>query len=139
MALSIFDDKGKPPKPKDLQTALGRSHDSWESLTGWLADRFEPVVQEWNFAGKDWGWSMRLKHKKRAILYLTPQEKQFLVGLVLGEKAVAKALAMDLTVDVVKEIKTAKRYPEGRALRFEIRFKKDLQTIRKLAEAKMSP
>ena len=78
-----------------------------------------------------------MKRKKRAILYLTPRSKHFLVGFALGEKAVKIALDSGLPPTVASTVENAKRYPEGRAVRLEIRFKKDLAGVRILAEAKM--
>jgi hypothetical protein len=138
MALSAFADKSKRPQKQALREVLGRSSITWDALIEWAAEEYQPFTEEWTCYSEKWGWSLRLKHKTRAILYMTPQAKHFLVGMVLGEKAVAVALKMKLPATVVKEIKTAKRYAEGRALRFEIRFKKDLDTITKLATAKMS-
>lgn len=138
MALSAFADKSKKPKKQELKEMLGRSSASWETLIEWAAGEYQPLTEEWTYAGAKWGWSLRLKRKKRAILYMTPQARQFLVGMILGDKAVAAAMAMKLPASVVKEIKTAKRYPEGKALRFEIKTKKDLDTVKKLAGAKMS-
>ncbi len=138
MSLSAFTDKAKTPKPRELELTLGRSHAAWQTLVDSLADRYEPLSEEWTFPGAKWGWSMRLKHKKRAVLYLTPLEKQFRAGLVLGEKAVAAAQGMALPDEVLELIDTAKRYPEGRAVHFDLRFKKDLAVVLQLAEAKMS-
>jgi hypothetical protein len=138
MALSAFDNKTRAPNWEELQRVLGRSSTAWQTLTEWLAERFQPLGEEWVFASKKWGWSLRLKQKKRAILYLTPCEKHFLVGLVLGEKAVAAALKMKLPAGLPRQIKTAERFAEGRAIRLEIRYKKDLEGVRLLADAKMS-
>ena len=138
MALSIFDDKERKPKAAKLRQALGRSSSAWQALTEWLAEGYHPLEEEWVFYSKKWGWSLRLKHKKRAILYLTPCDKHFYVGLLLGEKAVAAALKMSLPESVAKQIKTAKRYIEGRPVRLEIRYKKDLEVVKQLADAKMA-
>ncbi len=81
---------------------------------------------------------MRVKRKKRTIIYLLPCRKYFRVTLILGEKAVKNVLQSELPEPVVTEIKRAKKYPEGRVVRFEIRFKKELPAIMHLADAKMS-
>jgi hypothetical protein len=138
MALSAFTDKSEQPKKKDLQEVLGRSSSAWDELTEWVAGEYRPVTEEWKCYSEKWGWSLRLKRKKRAILYMTPQARQFMVGFILGDRAVKAALAMKLPASVMKEIKTAKRYPEGIPVRLEIKFKKDLAAVRKLATAKMS-
>lgn len=138
MALSIFDDKTRKPKPAELWEALGRSSAAWQALTEWLAEQYDPLTEDWNFAGRQWGWSLRLKRIKRTVLYLTPGDKRFRVGLVLGDKAVAVALKTKLPAEIVKQIKTARKYAEGRGIRLDIRFKKDLAPVKLLAEAKMA-
>jgi hypothetical protein len=138
MALSVFNDKERKPQEKELWQALGRSSSAWQALTNWIGEQYAPLAEEWVCHSEKWGWSLRLKHKKRTVLYLTPSEKHFLVGFVLGDKAVASALKMNLPKDVAKKIKTAKRYIEGRAIRLEVRQKKDLEAVKQLAEAKMA-
>jgi hypothetical protein len=79
-----------------------------------------------------------VKQKKRAILYMTPHKGHFVTGLVLGEKAVKTALDSNLPDAVSKEIKSARKYAEGRGIRIEIRTKKDLDVVEKIAAAKMA-
>lgn len=138
MALSVFDNKEKKPKPAELWKELGKSAAAWRALTEWLAGQHDPLIEEWIFSGQNWGWSLRLKHKKRAILYLTPCKKHFFVGFVLGEKAVRAVLGADLPENVVREIKTAPKYAEGRGIRLDIKYKKDIAAVKLLAEAKMA-
>jgi hypothetical protein len=138
MTLSAFDDKRRRPQPAALRKELGRSWAAWQALTEQLAEKYAPLEEEWQLPGAKWGWSMRLKHKKRAVVYLTPCQKHFRVGFMLGEKAVRAALGMSLPRNVVKEIQTAKKYAEGRAVRLDIRYKKDLPAVFRLAEAKMA-
>jgi hypothetical protein len=138
MALSVFDEKEKKPKPAELRKELAGSAAAWQKLTEWLAVQYDPLIEEWVFAGQKWGWSLRLKHKKRAILYLTPCKKYFRVGFVLGDKAVTAALRMGLPKNLVREIKTATKYAEGRGVSLDIRYKKDLEAVKRLAEAKMA-
>jgi len=138
MALSALDDKARKPRPADLAETLGRSHIHWKSLTAHLAREFPPLTQEWNFAGAKWGWSLRLKQKKRTVLYMTPCSKHFLAGVVLGEKAVKAAHEARLAAPVLALIDAATKYAEGRGVRIEVRTKKDLAGVEKLAAVKMA-
>ena len=138
MALSALDDKARKPRPADLAETLGRSYTHWKSLAAHLDREFPPLTQEWNFSGAKWGWSMRLKQKKRTVLYMTPCKAHFLVGFVLGEKAVKAALESDLPDSILTVIDEAKKYAEGRGVRIEIRNTKDLKIIKGLAEIKMA-
>jgi hypothetical protein len=138
MALSVFDDKEHKPTAVELAEALGRSSRLWDGLVDHLSAEFDPLSVEWGFSGQQWGWSVRLKHKKRAIVYLTPREKHFLAGFALGEKAVQAAHAAGLPASVLECIDNAPKYAEGRGVRFEVRTKKDLEAVRQVAAIKMA-
>jgi hypothetical protein len=138
VALSAFDDKSKKPQTADLRVTLGRSGAHWESLIAHLEAEFAPLDQTWNFSGAKWGWSLRVKHKKRTILYLTPCNKHFLVGFALGEKAVKAAHACPLSGSILAAIDAAPKYAEGRGVRVEVKTKKDLVDVKKLSAVKMA-
>jgi len=138
VALSAFDDKSKKPRVSDLEKTLGRTFVHWGNLITYLAKEYAPLLEKWNFAGAKWGWSLQLKQKKRTVLYLTPCEKHFLVGLVLGERAVKAAHDSSLPDSVLAIIDGAKKYAEGRGVRLEIRKKTDLDSVKKLAAIKMA-
>jgi hypothetical protein len=138
MALSAFDDKSKAPGVADLEKVLGRSSAHWLNLVEHAASEYPPLEELWNFAGAKWGWSLRLKQKKRTILYMTPCKNHFLVGFVLGEKAVKVAHAEGLPDAILDAIDQAPKYAEGRAIRIEVRNKKDFENVKKLAAVKMA-
>jgi hypothetical protein len=138
MALSAFDDKSKKPTKQSLQTTLGRTSTHWDNLIAHIASEYAPLDETWNFAGAAWGWSLRLKQKKRTVLYMTPCSKHFLVGFALVEKAVKAARNSGLPDTVLAIIDEAKKYAEGRGVRLEIRSKKDLESVKRLAAIKMA-
>ncbi len=139
MPLCLFDADSPQPTDDDLVAALGRSKKAWDDLVGHISRTYAPVEEEWKIAVKKWGWSMRLKQKKRNILYLRPCRRYFQCTVVLGDRAVAAALEIDLPEDVSREITEATRYVEGTPIRFEIRKKDDIKAIRKLVAIKMAP
>jgi hypothetical protein len=138
MALSAFDDKSKKPGNKDLERTLGRTNTHWVNLMTHIKAEYAPLTAKWNFAGANWGWSLQLKQKKRTILYLTPGQGYFMVGFVLGEKAVKAAHDSTLPESILAEIDGARKYAEGRAIRLEVRNKKSLDHIKTLAAIKMA-
>lgn len=138
MALSAFDDKSAEPNATDLQTVLGRSGKLWDQLVAHCEAEFSPLESSWNYSGAKWGWSLRLRMKKRTILYMTPCSRYFLVGMVFGERAVAASQSHPLPESIVAIIDEAPRYAEGRGFRVEIRFKRDLESVRALAAIKMA-
>ena len=138
MALSAFDDKSSTPRAADLTKTLGRTSALWDRLRDHLASEYQPLVEKWIFSGEKWGWSLQLKQRKRTILYMTPCKKYFLAGFVLGEKAVKAAHQSDLPDSVLTTIDSARKYAEGRGIRIEVRTKKDLDNVKKLAVIKMA-
>ena len=138
MALSALDDKSSEPDRATLLETLGRSGALWEALLDHLAAEYQPLSEKWNFSGEKYGWSFQAKKKKRTILYLIPCKKHFLAAFVLGEKAVKAAHESDLPENMLATIDGAPKYAEGRGARFEVRTKKDLESIKKLAAIKMA-
>lgn len=138
MALSCFEDRATPPTRESLSAALGSSSAFWFALIQHLTSRYGSLSEEWAFSGAQYGWSLRLVHKKRRVLYLIPQAGAFLVGVVLGEKAVAAANRSPLAQAVLDEINGARKYAEGRGIRWKVRSQEDLQSVELLAAIKMS-
>jgi hypothetical protein len=138
MALSAFDDKAKEPQVGALKKVLGRTAVHWSALRKHIASEYAPLDEAWNFAGANWGWSLRLKQKKRTVLYMTPCKGHFMVGFVLGEKAVKAARQSALSAKTLALIEEAKKYAEGRGVRIEVRSKKDRDDVEKLAAIKMA-
>jgi len=138
MALSAFDDKAREPDNSAVADVLLGAADLWNDLKDQLASRYDPLAFDWGFAGKKWGWSLRLKHKKRAVLYMTPSSGFFYAGFALGEKAVAAAHESDLPQNLLDVIEGSQKYAEGRAVRLEIRTTGDLENVVKLAMIKMA-
>jgi hypothetical protein len=138
MAISAFDDKGTPPGTRALNETLGRTGTLWARLCDDLEGEYGPLLREWNYWGKSHGWSMRLKRKKRAIVYMTPCRSHFLASFALGEKACAAARAAGAPAAVLKLIDAAPKFVEGRGVRVEVRSKRDIEVVEALAAIKMA-
>ena len=138
MALSAFDDKNLEPGPEAVAAVLGPAAELWEKFISELETRFEPLALDWIFSGKKWGWSLRLKQKKRAVVYLTPAEGFFRAGFALGQKAVDAAFESALPRTVLDTIESAPKYAEGRGIRLEVHTRKDVDGVLLLAEIKMA-
>lgn len=120
MPLSVFVDKSREPADQDLRTVLGKAYGPWSALIDAVSEHITPLTQLWGFTSKSTGWGLRLRHKERVILYMTPQDGKFLASFALGEKAVAAAHQKKLPAAILKAIDSAPRYAEGRGVRFEV-------------------
>jgi hypothetical protein len=107
-------------------------------LVGCLADEYGLNVQEWNSYSLKAGWSMRLKLKKRNILYMSPCKDYFRVAFILGDKAVKATRQIKLPQRIAKAIEDAPRYPEGTGVRLIVKRMSDLPAIQKLAAIKLA-
>jgi hypothetical protein len=138
MALSAFDDKTRQPQNHALDPVLGDAAALWKDLIAGIGSEFEPLAKDWVFSGKQWGWALRLKHKRRAVLYMTPSEGFFIVGFALGERAVTAAHESNLPAPVLQLIDESQKYAEGRAVRLEVRSRGDLGSALEIARIKMA-
>ena len=98
---------------------------------------FAPLAEDWVFSGQKHGWVLRLKHKRRALLYLKPMEQYFRVSLALGPRAVQAVRASSLPKRVVRLIDEAVVYPEGKAIRIDVRGPSDIRVATRLAAIKL--
>ena len=133
MGLSAFDEKARSPTDAQLRAVLGKAYVHWVGLLALVAERIDPMTEVWKFTT---GWSLRVVRKDRVILYMTPQQNQFLVSFALGEKAAGAAHAARLSAGVLKAIDDAPRYAEGRGVRITVRSGAQLATLARLAQIK---
>jgi hypothetical protein len=136
MALSVLDDKVIVPDDKQLEAAVGKSFKLWNEIRGHILEGYDKVIEEWNYSGKNYGWSWRAKQGKRALVYLIPQKGNFLAAFCFGDKAVAAVEASDVPEAIKEGLRTARKYVEGRGIRFEVRKAGDVKTVRTLLEIK---
>jgi hypothetical protein len=138
MPPSFFIEKNRPPTGQALAKVLGKSKNLWDDIRTDVASQYGPLIEAWGYAGKNYGWSLGLKQKKRAILYLIPGEGGFACSLAFSEQAVAEARTRSLPSGVMEIIENAKRFVEGRAVRLEIKSSKDAAIVKELVSIKMA-
>lgn len=136
-AANAFCGHKKPPTAKELAEALGDAKSTWEQLLSELAKELNLATCEWGSSSPKLGWSLRVKKIDRVILYMAPLRGRFRVSYALGDRAVQEALASGLPAPVLKLIHNAKRYAEGTAVRIDVVDSGDLETVKKLARAKL--
>jgi hypothetical protein len=137
MLPNAFIGKSKKPTDDELAEVLGAAKSLWDKLLVELADELKIVDSEWNSYSSKAGWSMRLKVKKRNILYLSPSCGCFCVSFALGDKAVQAARQSKLPRRVIKIIDESKRYAEGTGVRIEMKKSTDVEIVKKLAAIKL--
>jgi hypothetical protein len=66
MDMSIFTDKYRVPTLEELAISLGNTLDYWLTLKNFVYGKYPEAIEEWNYPGSKYGWSFRIKDKKRA-------------------------------------------------------------------------
>jgi hypothetical protein len=137
MALSVFSEKGKIPQEEDLIAALGTNFRNWKDLNEFVIQNYPQAIEQWNFGGEKYGWGLRLRDKKRVIVYLIPCDGYFKIGLVYGEKATNDAKKSNLSAAILSIIENAPVYAEGRGFRIDINDSTYLEDLFKLILIKL--
>ena len=132
--------RGREPGPEvgELEAALGRSHALWTRLLADLEAGFGPLAHRWSHSAKTGNWALQLKlaAKQRTLVYLVATGGHVQAAFALGEKACAAARAAALPAAVLEAIERAPRYPEGRGVRLDVRTRRDLPGVLRLAAIK---
>jgi hypothetical protein len=131
MDTSIFSDKNVKPDEGALKKAIGKSLKNWQLIHKYVHTKYPLAIDEWNFPGAKYGWSFRIKDKKRAIVYLLPRDKFFKAALVFGQKATDEVMDSKVNKEIKEELRNAKAYAEGRGIRIDVDDKnvKDVLTL----------
>ena len=138
MDSSVFMNKAVVPTDDMLRDELGERYGWWLKIRQDVREKYPEVLEEWNFPGTKFGWSYRMKDKKRAILYLLPRNGFFLVAFVFGQKATNVILEGDFADLVKQELEAARVYAEGRGIRIPMQDETILQDVLKLISVKLA-
>lgn len=126
------------PGDNDLVASLGKTYPLWQEIKDYTHSRYPAANDEWNYPGEKYGWSFRIKDKKRAILYLLPRDGFFKVAFAFGQKATDLIMQSHVADWIKTELESARVYAEGRGIRIEIRDEKLIDSIKVLIDIKLS-
>ena len=138
MSPNAFINRPKPPTGAELAAALGPAKAVWDQLLADLAQECGANVQEWNSYSPKAGWSLRVKRKKRTIVWLAPCLGCFRVAFIFGDKAMQALRQCKWPKRVIKVMDEAPKYPEGTGIRLEVKSSRDIGTLKKLAAIKLA-
>ncbi len=135
--ISIFLEKEVIPSEVELAEKLGSAYKLWLDIYDFVLDKYPNGVPDWNFPGKKYGWSCRIKDKKRAIIYFLPRESYFKAAFVFGDKATNEIMESDISELIKSELQSARKYAEGRGIRIDVKNESVISDIKKLVEIKL--
>ena len=131
--------KVKFPSDSELKAVLGSADSLWSAIVRAVEEVISPLDTEWKPSKAEFGRICLLQHKKRTLLYLTPEKEKVTVAIVLGERAYGVAMASLLPAGIKTMLSEARPYAEGRGIRFAVSSASGISTIKKLVEIKITP
>ncbi|MBL0066157.1 MAG: DUF3788 domain-containing protein [Bacteroidetes bacterium] len=134
---SVFMQKAVVPSSHDLKKVLNDTFELWTQIVDFIKKKYPGAIEEWNYSGEKYGWSFRVKDKKRVLVYLLPRDKYFKVAFVFGQKAMNEIVNSNVSENIVNELKSAKVYAEGRGIRIEVNRKSIIPDIKRLVTIKI--
>ncbi len=134
---SALVDKSLKPDDQILSGVLGASFKHWTAIRASVTEQHGATKEEWKYYGAKSGWILKLLLKKRNLFFLIPDKKHFTLGFVFGDRAVHAIEQSDLPAPMIREVKDARRYAEGRGLRIDVRNRTTVGHVLKLVEIKV--
>lgn len=138
MDKSIFTNKINTPDELVLADALGFTFQWWMMIKDYVHEKYPKAMDDWNFPGEKYGWSFRIKDKKRAIIYLLPRDKFFKAAFVFGQKATDAIMASNISNAIKDELNSARVYAEGRGIRIDVKDETIMKDITLLIDIKLT-
>jgi len=128
-----FSDNSLKPTEDTIKKNLYSSYKFYNELDN-ITFKFK---KDWNFA-KSSGWMLKVHDGKKALYYLIPLNNSFIISLTLREQEKSEFLSNDNLIELHEQLKNAKKYSEGFALKFLISDSKSytplVTLIKKLIE-----
>jgi len=118
---------------------LGPAEAAWTGLIEDIGGRFVPLDLQWRPSKSEFGRIGLLQHKKRTLVYLTPQKEEIAVAIILGERAYELAMTSAIPNRIKQMFRAARPYAEGRGIRFPAKSMRDVAWVAKLIEIKTTP
>jgi len=122
------------PSQAELHTLLGRRYATFDRVVHLSAG----ARGEWRSYKKGTAPILKVIDGKRTLYYVRPDRASVHVSFLLGRRACEAALAGHLPPDLRTAIESGKQYPEGRAVRLEVRRLADVAAVEALLAVKVA-
>lgn len=138
MSVSIFNDKLREPDDKLLADGLLDSKKYLDRIYDFIRNVYTDLNPEWKYYGKNYGWLLKLLHKKRNVMFVVPYDGYFRVVFTFGDKAVSAVIASKLPKKIKDELVNARKYAEGRSINIDVQSDEHMESILELIRIKLA-
>ena len=133
----LFLDKSHTPTSEDLADALSDTYPICFEINREISANYGEVIPDWKFYDKKSGWTMKNMLKNRNLFFFKPYRSHFTLTFVFGDRAVEEIDRSTISEKIKAELRTARRYMEGRGLTIKVMDNIILQDIYKLIDIKV--
>ena len=137
MSTNDFNDKQVMPDEAALAAEIGETKEVLDRICSFIETETGQLTKEWKHYGQKSGWTLKLLSKKRNLLFVGPEEGYFIIAFVFGDRAVEAVVKSQLPEPIKNDLQNARKYAEGRGIRFEIRDDRDLDSVLQLIRIKI--
>lgn len=138
MSANVFMDRPTMPDERALASELGEAKECLDQICHFIEEETGTLTREWKHYGQRSGWVLKLLYKKRNLLFVSPESGCFTLGFVFGDRAVKAVANSQLPEGIKSELVNARKYAEGRGIRFEIRDESLLENVKELIRIKLA-
>jgi hypothetical protein len=132
-----FNNKQIMPDEAALAAEIGETKEVLDQICSFIEKETGQLTREWKHYGQKSGWTLKLLSKKRNLLFVGPEDGYFIIAFVFGDRAVEAVLKSQLPESIKNELMNARKYAEGRGIRFEIRDNSQLDSVLQLIRIKL--
>lgn len=122
----LFSDKEFSPDEARLSKALGNLFPAYKEVI----DLTKTFDHESKYYSKTIGWQLKIVRKGKVLCYLTPLSRSFKISFAVREHEKEVLLDSNLPSKIKKELRSAKKYPEGYPLRLLVSRTSEMRVVR---------
>lgn len=132
-----FNNKQVMPDEAALTAEIGETKEVLDQICRFIETETGQLAREWKHYGQKSGWTLKLLSKKRNLLFVGPEDGYFVIAFVFGDRAVEAVVKSQLPETIKNDLQNARKYAEGRGIRFEIRDGRELESVLQLIRIKL--
>ena len=129
----VLAEKSLTPDESQLESILDNVYSFFKKLE----ELTETYTHEWKFYNKKSGWVYKVSDKKKALFWVTPLRNSFNIGFALRESEKETLLNCEISSEIREKLISAEKYPEGYALRMNIKNEDDFNNLIKILHVVM--
>jgi ABC-type uncharacterized transport system YnjBCD substrate-binding protein len=134
----ILSDKTQFPTEEIIYSHLGKAKNIWISFFEYLHENHPDTSSEWRYYNDGKSWLMKVTRKKKTVFWLSIQEGSFRITFYLTDRAEEAIANSTIPDEMKKQFKEGKHYGKIRGLTIFFKYKRDIETAKKLLLIKLN-